>query len=578
LAGDLAKFERRTFNLHCSSLNLFQMPAVLNLLRIKNLALVQELEWQIAPGFTAITGETGAGKSIIIGALQMLLGERADKSLIRTGADTCAAEAVFTGKELQKLNSQLAEAGIEACAEDLIIKRTLSIGGANRQFINGSPTTLSILKSVGDALVDLHGPHDHQSLLSPEKQLSLLDSFARAQEQLEEYKKYFGELQTLAAEHAALNTAETAREQELDLLRHQTSEINSSDLNPEEEDEIEKRYKLSSSSKRLIELAGAVANKLSEADDSVLSQLGETQRLLRELEKIDPSSSQLVAEHAAAVVQLSEIARSLSEYAEKLDLDPEQLAALEQRVSLFETLKRKYGGSIAEVIAFGERAAERMRKIEGRDEELERLGKEIERARSQTNRAGDALRKLRTKAAPKLSETIRKNLRDLGFRQSEFEAKLNPLEEPNANGLDSVEFLFSANPGERLKPLRVIASSGEISRLMLAIKSSLAAHDSIPLLIFDEIDTNVGGEIAHAVGGKMQTLAQEHQLICITHLAPVAARASSHFVVTKDVSDGRTFSNLREVTGKARQEEIARMLGGKSDSAMQLAASLVKGR
>ena len=552
------------------------MSTVLNLLRIKNLALVEELEWQIASGFIAITGETGAGKSIVIGALQLLLGERADKSVIRTGADTCTAEAVFTGKDLQKLNPQLIEAGVEPSGDDLIIKRTLSATGANRQFINGSPTTLSILKSVGDALVDLHGPHEHQSLLSPDKQLGLLDSFARADEQLEEYRKHFRELQTLTAEHTALDTAETAREQELDLLRHQITEINSANLAEDEEEEIEKRYKLTSSSKRLIELASAAATKLSEADDSILSQLAETQRLLRELEKIDISTSQLASEHAASVVQLSEIARSLSDYAEKLDLDPEQLAALEQRVSLFETLKRKYGGSMAEVIAFGERAAERMRKIEGRDEELERLRQQIEKVREEMNRAGDALRKLRAKAAPKLSENIRKNLRDLGFRQSEFEAKLTALEEPGANGFDSVELLFSANPGEPLKPLRVIASSGEISRLMLAIKSALASHDSIPLLIFDEIDTNVGGEIAHAVGAKMQTLADEHQLICITHLAQVAACASSHFVVTKEVSRGRTFSNLREVTGKARQEEIARMLGGKSDSAMQLAATLLK--
>ena len=552
------------------------MPAVLNLLRIKNLALVEELEWQIAPGFTAITGETGAGKSIIIGALQLLLGERADKSLIRTGADTCTAEAIFTGKELQKLNPQLIEAGVEPSTDDLIIKRTLSAAGNNRQFINGSPTTLSILKNVGDALVDLHGPHDHQSLLSPDKQLDLLDSFARAEEQVEEYRKHFRQLQTLAAEHTALNTAETAREQELDLLRHQITEIDSANLVADEEDEIEKRYKLSSSSKRLIELAGSAANKLSEADESVLSQLAETQRLLRELEKIDISTAELSSEHAAAVVQLSEIARSLSDYAEKLDLDPEQLAALEQRVSLFETLKRKYGGSIAEVIEFGRRAAERMQKIEGRDAELERLTKEIEKVRGQMNRAGDALRKLRAKAAPKLSETIRKNLADLGFRQSEFEAKLSALDEPRASGFDSVELLFSPNPGEPLKPLRAIASSGEISRLMLAIKSALAAHDAIPLLVFDEIDTNVGGEIAHAVGAKMQTLGREHQLICITHLAPVAAAASSHFVVTKDVVRGRTFSNLQEVAGKARREEIARMLGGKSESALQLAASLLK--
>src|SRR5207244_1285113 len=259
-------------------------------------------------------------------------------------------------------------------------------------------------------------------------------------------------------------------------------------------------------------------------------------------------------------------------------LDPEQLAALEQRVSLFETLKRKYGGSIADVVVFGERAAEQMRKIEGRDAELDQLTKDIENVRAQMNRAGEALRKSRLKVAPKLSENIRRNLRDLGFRQSEFEANHSALDEPRPNGFDSVELLFSPNPGEPLKPLRAIASSGEISRLMLAIKSSLAEHDAIPLLVFDEIDTNVGGEIAHAVGAKMQTLGRDHQVICITHLPQVAAAGSSQFVVTKDVVRSRTYSRLHEVTAEARQEEIARMLGGKTDSALKLAASLLKGK
>ena len=554
------------------------MSAVLTLLRIKNLALVEEVEWQIGPGFVAVTGETGAGKSIIIGALQLLLGERADKSLIRTGADLCTVEAVFSGNDLHKLNPQLAETGIEPCEEDLIVKRTLSSTGTNRQFINGSPTTLSVLKNLGDDLVDLHGPHDHQSLLSPETQLRLLDSFAHVDQQLGEYRHHYLQLQALLAEHAALNMAETAREQEVDLLRHQVTEIKSANLVVGEEEEIEKRYKLASSSKRLIELASAVANKLSEADDSVLSQLAETQRLLRELEKIDSSIAQFSSVHAGAVVELSEIARTLSVYAEKLDIDPEQLAALEQRVSLFETLKRKYGGSIADVIAFGERAAERMRKIEGRDAELERLTKDIENMRMQMNCAGEVLSKARRKVAPKLSGNIRRNLRNLGFRQSEFEAKLTTLEEPRSTGFDSVELLFSPNPGEPLKPLRAIASSGEISRLMLAVKSAVAAHDAIPLLVFDEIDTNVGGEIANAVGTKMQALGRDHQVICITHLPQVAATAASHFVVTKDVTRGRTFSNLHEVTGKGRQEEIARMLGGKTDSALKLAASLLRER
>jgi DNA repair protein RecN (Recombination protein N) len=217
-----------------------------------------------------------------------------------------------------------------------------------------------------------------------------------------------------------------------------------------------------------------------------------------------------------------------------------------------------------------------MRKIEGRDAELERLASEIEKIRAQMNRSGEEVRKLRVKAAPKLSENIRRNLGDLGFRRSEFEVKLAALDEPRPNGFDAVELLFSPNPGEPLKPLRAIASSGEISRLMLAIKSALAAHDAVPLLVFDEIDTNVGGEIAHAVGAKMQTLGRDHQVVCITHLPQVAATATSHFVVTKEVVRGRTFSNLREVTAKARREEIARMLGGKSESALKLAANLLK--
>src|SRR4051794_12980877 len=313
------------------------MPATLSLLRIKNLALVEDLEWQLAPGFTAITGETGAGKSIIIGALQLLLGERADKSLIRTGAEQCTVEAIFEGN-LSSLGALLENAGVDRSDAELLLKRAFSAAGTNRQFINGSPTTLAVLKNLGDDLVDLHGPHDHQSLLLPDRQLALLDSFARAEQQLEEYRTVYRQLQMLLAEHAALSTAETAREQELILLRPQTAEITSGNLIAGEEEEIENRYKLASNSKRLIELASGIANRLSEADNSVLAQLAETQRLFRELEKIDSSIAQFSFAHAAAVVELSEIARTLSGYAEKFDLDPEQLAALEQRVSLFETL------------------------------------------------------------------------------------------------------------------------------------------------------------------------------------------------------------------------------------------------
>jgi DNA repair protein RecN (Recombination protein N) len=554
------------------------MPATLSLLRIKNLALVEDLEWQLAPGFTAVTGETGAGKSIIIGALQLLLGERTDKSLIRTGTESCTVEAIFEGAELRQLNSLLHESGVESSESELIVKRSFSTAGTNRQFINGSPTTLGVLKNLGDELVDLHGPHDHQSLLSPDRQLALLDGYAHTGETLREFEVAYRKLQSLRAEHAAVSTAESAREQEIDLLRHQINEITNANLTVGEEEEIAARYRLAANSKRLLELAGSISRRLSEADDAILSQLTETQRLLRDLEKIDPDKATLADAHAVCVLELSEISRSLGQYADQLDLDPAQLAALEERVNLFETLKRKYGGSIAEAIGFGERAAERMRKIEGRDAELERLSQEIESVGSEVERIGHALHKARSKAAPKLAENIRANLRNLGFRQSEFEAKLTALDEACATGFDAVELLFSPNPGEPLKPLRLIASSGEISRLMLAIKSSLAAQDAIPLLVFDEIDANVGGEIANAVGAKMQKLAVDHQVLCITHLPQVAAAATTQFVVTKEVVAGRTHSRLMEVSGKARQEEIARMLGGKSESALKHAATLLKQR
>jgi DNA repair protein RecN (Recombination protein N) len=568
-------FRAITLNSQPSTLN-HCVSVALSLLRIKNLALVEELEWDLPAGFIAVTGETGAGKSIIIGALQLVLGDRADKSVVRTGAESCTIEAVFAGAGLNRLNQQLIDSGLEASENELIIRRALSVGGSNRQFVNGSPTTLSVLKALGDELVDLHGPHDHQSLLSPEKQLALLDNFARAEEPLASYRKRFTRLHSLLQEHATLNTVETAREQELDLLRHQIGEIESARLEPGEEEEITAQYRRASNSRRLIELASAISQRLGDADDSILSQLAETQKLLRELEKIDDSIAAFSNTHETAVVELSDIARSLGQYAEKLDLDPSQLAALEQRVSLFETLKRKYGSTIEEVIEFGQRAAERRRKIEGRDAELERLAAEIEQVRSEVNATGESLGKLRRKAAPKLTESVRANLADLGFHQSEFKARLAPLPEPRGSGLDSIEFLFSPNPGEPLKPLRAIASSGEISRLMLAVKAALASADAIPLLVFDEIDANVGGEIAHAVGAKMRALANDHQVICITHLPQVAAAAKTQFVVSKDVVAGRTRSRLNEVGGKPRKEEIARMLGGKGDSVMELAASLLK--
>ncbi len=317
--------------------------------------------------------------------------------------------------------------------------------------------------------------------------------------------------------------------------------------------------------------------RLAEAEDAVLLRLGEIGKLLRDLERVDHASAPFAESHARAVAELEDLAGSLQRYADDLDLDPERLAAMEERVTLLETLKRKYGGSVAEVIAFGERAAERLRKIESRGDELARLEREIAAAREALLVAGRALGKARTTAAPKLSAEVTTHLRDLGFKKAGFSIQLHAHAEPAPSGLEHAEFLFAPNPGEPPKPLKAIASSGEISRVMLAVKSALAAQDTVSLLVFDEIDANVGGEIAHAVGAKMRSLGQAHQVLCISHLPQVAALADAQFVVTKEFTADRTLSRLEAVTGKLRVEEIARMLGGKTESALAHAKTLLDG-
>jgi DNA repair protein RecN (Recombination protein N) len=567
--------------------------ATLTSLRIKNLALVEELDWPLAGGFVAVTGETGAGKSVIIGALKLLLGERAEKSLIRTGADACTVEAAFEVPEPADLDRRLEENGLEPCPDgQLIVKRTFTQAGGNRQFVNGSPTTLAVLKQLGDLLVDLHGPHDHQSLLSAERQLDLLDAFSHAMPVRRAYEEIWQRHGALREAHASLATGEANLERELELLRHQAAEIEAAEVRVDEEADLQARYALAANSRRLIELATGAAGELAESEPSILGRLGETARLLRELERIDPAAAPLAQAHASAVVELEELAGALVAYAEKLDLDPAQLAEMETRVNLLQTLKRKYGPGLEQVIAFGEQAAARLQKIEGRGAELSRLQREMDAAQAELLRLGRELSALRGQAAPALSAAVRGQLRDLGFKKSEFEIHLLALGAPGAAGLESVEFvfaprssgleqvefLFAPNPGEPAKPLRSIASSGEISRVMLAVKSALADQDAVPLLVFDEIDANVGGEIAHAVAAKMRSLGERHQVLCITHLPQVAAAAAAHYVVAKDFSGDRTFSRLGEVTGKARVGEIARMLGGQGEPAIALAKTLLAGR
>ena len=552
------------------------MLATLSSLRIRNLALVEELNWQLGRGFTAITGETGSGKSIIVGALNLVLGERAEKTLIRTGAESCTVEASFEVGDASVLNARLEQQGVDPCQEgQLIVRRVFSTTGHNRQFINGSATTLAALKDLGDALVDLHGPHDHQSLLSTERQLALLDSFAGAEDLAASCAEQYRRLQQLIASRDELTTNEAALERETSLLRHQVNEVEAAQLREDEEAELLARYTVVTNSRRLLEISNQILSRLAESENAALVRLSEAGKLLRELERLDPAVARFSESHLRAVTELDDLATSLRAYAQDVEVEPGDLAQVEERVTLLETLKRKYGGSIPEVLAFTQNAAERLRKIESRAEEVARLDREIESLRDALGQTARYLRQKRKAAAPKLAGSVTFHLRDLGFSKSEFMIALRPMEKVGGHGIESAEFLFAPNAGEPAKPLKAIASSGEISRVMLAVKSSLAVQDTIAVLVFDEIDANVGGEIAHAVGTKMQALAERHQVLCISHLPQVAALADTQFVVTKEFASGRTVSQLRKVEGKARVEEIARMLGGQTESAVAHARTLL---
>lgn len=548
---------------------------MLTLLKIRNLALVDELVWELGPGLIGVTGETGAGKSVIVGALKLVLGERADKSLIRTGEDTCTVEAVFELEDSGEVNAVLAEGGLEPCEDGSLIVRRVIGQSANRQFVNDSPVTLHLLKRLGEHLVDLHGPHDHQSLLSTERQLSMLDAYAGSEAEVDAYRAAWRAWRDKESELEDLRVEESASSHELELLRHQVSEIDAAQLKPEEEEDIADRYRRASNSTRLVEISSGVVAALGADGTGVLTRLTEVQKLIRELEKIDPGIRERTEGIEAAVMELQELERSLSDYAEDLDIDPAEAARLEERVNLFESLKRKYGGDLLSVLAHRDRAAARLDSVENRSERLEQLAAASVRLKEETEKAGTVLSAKRRKAAPKLAKEIANQLKDLGFRQSSFEVKLLAHKEPLAVGLEGVEFLFGPNPGEPLQPLRQIASSGEISRVMLAVKSALAEQDATPLMVFDEIDANVGGEIARAVGRKMAVLGASHQVVAITHFPQVAALSARHYVVEKEVAGGRTRSRLFPVSGDQRISELVRMLGGGGEQARAMAESLL---
>lgn len=564
---------------------------MLTTLRIKNLALVADLTLELQPGCNVISGETGAGKSVILGALNLVLGQRADRSLIRTGSDSCSVEAVFDVTKLRApLKGFLDENGLEPCEDgQLVLKRTFTTAGTNRQFVNGSATTLAVLASIGEWLVDMHGPHDHQSLLHPAKQLAILDAFGG----LEKDREGFGEMvrrrAAIESEKSALIVDEKTYAQQLDLLRFQVKEIEAARFQPDEEEQLTQEHHRASNAARLLQLSQTALDVLSESETSLLTQAGSIGRTLQELQRVDAGAATLMELHEQGVSVLRDLQIELSRYADKVDVDPARLAELDERLNLIHSLKRKYGSTLAEVIAFGAEAKTKLQALESRDAELARLNAALTKLDAELLKAGKKLSTERKKVIPQLAKAAAKQLADLGFKQSKFDVAITTIRwgeapdeparadaRPTISGFDEIEFQFSPNVGEPLKPLRAIASSGEMARVMLALKTVLAAQDEIPVLVFDEVDANVGGETANAVGEKMKQIAAKRQVFCITHLPQVAAPADAHYVVSKQVRDGRTISEITLLDKKSRVTELARMLGGQTDAARKHAEALLK--
>jgi DNA repair protein RecN (Recombination protein N) len=438
---------------------------MLTLLKINNLALVEDLIWEVGAGLVGVTGETGAGKSVIVGALKIVLGERADRTLVRTGCDSCSVEAVFDLARPAEVNAVLTEAGLEPCEGDqLVIRRVIGKSGCksggNKQFVNCSPVTLGVLKGLGGFLVDLHGPHDHQSLLSRDRQLAMLDAYSAAEKDVADYRRAFDSWKALQTEYDELANSERANEQEIDLLKYQLAEIDDAEIRADEGDELERRYKLANNSSHLLEVAASINGSLTGDDGSILASLSELARQIRDLEKHDPDAAEFTSSFDTAVVELEELGHSLRSYTEGLELDPAALGALETRLDLLESLKRKYGNTLADVLAFRDEAETKLGRIEGRGKELQRLEKAIEKAITTRDRAAAKLSARRKRSAPKLAKAVAAHLRELGFNRACFEVSLAPLDAPLATGAEAAEFMFSPNPGEPPMPLRLIASSG----------------------------------------------------------------------------------------------------------------------
>ena len=546
-------------------------------LRVRDLAVIADATLKLEPGLNVLTGETGAGKSMLVDALSLLLGERATGDLVRPGAERAVIEAAFEARD-GGLAAVAAEGGIDVEDGRLVVRREIRVDGPNRAWANGSPSTVATLAALGRALVDLHGQHEAQSLLRPAMQRSLLDGFAGAAREREAMRSTFAAAAAAGEAEAALAARRAEVQRRADYLRHVVQEIGATAPRPGEDDALSAEAKRLGAGEELVRLAEQLADLLDADEGGAVSRLGAADRALAQLERLDPSVGRWRELLDGAYAQADELARAVRAYAGDLDLDPARLETVECRRDLLFRLTQKYGPGLADVLNTADQARRELDLLDTADLDLAQLKERREAAERDLAAAADALSAKRRKAAGKLAREVSRLLPGLGLPNGKVLVRVEPGPAA-ADGADQVTFLVELNVGMDARPLAQVASGGELSRLTLAFKVVLAAHDAVPTLVFDEVDQGIGGEVGQQVADALARVAATRQVLVITHLAQIAARADHHLKVVKRPVGGVSTAAVEILGAEARELEVARMLGDPDDRALRVhAADLLKRR
>ena len=541
-------------------------------LSVENLAIIERSDLVLGPGFTVMTGETGAGKSLLIDAVELALGERADAELVRSGSKSALVSAVFDLSQSPDLRAKCDELGVAIDDQTLFVQREVFVEGRSQCRIGGRLTPASILKQLGQTLVDLHGQHDHQSLLFPERHLPFLDQWIGpdAFSQLILVKAAFEQTRAIRSRLEALRADVRMREQKLDLLRYQIKEIEEADPKPGEMDEAVARLSRLQNVERLSSSSSAALTALSDGEQPAIDLIRLALQHLDSAARYDPLVETFAQPVKESLFELEEATRAIRAYADSLEADPLALEEIAARIEVLKRLRRKYGESEVEVISFLVEAKLQLGELEDAEEGEERLKADLDESARHLEEISRSLSELRKQKSNDFSSCVEQQLQDLALERARFSVEFRE-KTPDETGLDDAEFYFSANPGEPPRPLSKIASGGEVSRLMLAIKSVLASGAGVPTLIFDEVDSGLGGRVAFTLGRKLEQLGKNYQVLVISHLPQVAARAKTHFKIEKLEQEGRVVTQVRKLSKPERLEEIARMLGGEAITPAALA-------